>query len=171
MSVAKGLSSGYLPIGGVIVSDRVANVLKTLGGEFNHGYTYSGHPVCAAVATANLKILRDEKLVERVRDDVGPYLQEKWSSLADHPLVGETRGAGLMAALELVQSRDPIAMFEDKGAAGTVVRDLAIEHGLVMRAVGSTMIISPPLVITRSEIDELADKARKTLDAAAKVLL
>ncbi|MBT8100133.1 MAG: aspartate aminotransferase family protein [Gammaproteobacteria bacterium] len=171
MSIAKGLSSGYLPIGGVVVSDRVAKVLKTLGGEFNHGYTYSGHPVCAAVASANLKILRDEGLVERVRDDVGPYLQAQWGTLADHPLIGETRGVGLVAAMELVASRDPVTAFEDKGAAGTVVRDLAIENGLVMRAVGSTMIISPPLVISRDEIDELVAKAKKTLDAAAKVLL
>jgi len=171
MSVAKGLSSGYLPIGGVIVSDRVATVLKSLGGEFYHGYTYSGHPVCAAVATANLKILRDEGLVDRVRDDVGPYLQERWETLADHPLIGETRGVGLVAAMEVVASSDPITLFEDKGEAGTVVRDLAIEHGLVMRAVGSTMIISPPLVITRDEIDELIERAKNTLDAAAKVLL
>lgn len=167
MPIAKGLSSGYLPIGGVIVADRVADVLKTKGGEFNHGFTYSGHPVCAAVAAANLRILRDEKIIEYVRDEIGPYLQNAWRTLGDHPLVGEVRGAGLLAALELVASKEPLQLFEDGGAVGAIARDLAIEHGLVMRSVGSKMIISPPLVITKAEVDELIEKARATLDDVA----
>ena len=165
MPIAKGLSSGYLPIGGVIVSDRVADGLKTKGGEFNHGYTYSGHPVCAAVAAANLRILRDEKIIERVREDIGPYLQTAWRGLAEHPLVGEARGAGMLGALELVAKKKPIEFFEDKAAVGTIARDAAIENGLVMRAVGSTLIVSPPLVITRAEVDELIQKVGATLDA------
>ena len=171
MTLAKGLSSGYLPIGAVMVSDRVAEGLKTHGGEFNHGYTYSGHPVAAAVAAKNLRILRDEGIVDRVREDIGPYLQQQWRTLGDHPLIGEVRGLGLLGAAELVASRDPITMFDDKGAAGTVVRDLSIRNGLVMRAVGSTMIISPPLIITREQVDELVDKARRTFDQAAERLL
>ena len=168
MPIAKGLSSGYLPIGGVIVSDRVAEVLKSKqGGEFYHGYTYSGHPVCAAVAIENLRILRDEGIVTRVRDDIGPYLQQRWATLGDHPLVGETRGVGLLAALELVRSRDPIVLFDEPGETGNIARDLAIENGVVMRAVSSRLVISPPLVITRDQVDELVDKARATLDALA----
>jgi len=167
MPIAKGLSSGYLPIGGVIVADRVADVLKTRGGEFNHGFTYSGHPVCAAVAAANVRILRDEKIVEYVRDEIGPYLQSEWQKLGEHPLVGEARGVGMVAALELVSSKDPIGLFEDAAAIGAMGRDLAIENGLVMRSVGSKLIISPPLVITRAEVDELIDKASATLDAVA----
>ena len=170
MPIAKGLSSGYLPIGGVIVSDRVANVVKARG-DFNHGFTYSGHPVAAAVAIANLKILRDEGIVVRVRSEIGPYLQSRWQTLADHPLVGEVRGLGMLGALELVQCKEPISQFEDKGAAGNVVRDLAITNGLVMRAVGSTMIISPPLIMGKEQVDELLTKARKSLDEAAEVLL
>ncbi len=165
MPIAKGLSSGYLPIGGVVVSDRVTEVLKTRGGEFNHGYTYSGHPVCAAVAVANLKILRDEKIIEYVRDEIGPYLQSEWQKLGDHPLVGEVRGVGMMAALELVAGKGPLQRFDDGDAVGAIARDLAIEHGLVMRSVGSKLIISPPLVMTRGEVDELIDKASATLDA------
>ena len=167
MPIAKGLSSGYLPIGGVIVSDRVADVLKTKGGEFNHGYTYSGHPVCAAVAVANLKILRDEKIIEYVRDDIGPYLQSAWRTLGDHPLVGEVRGVGMVAALEMVAAKDPLQMFEDGDAVGAIARDQAIENGLVMRPVGNKLIISPPLVMTKAEVDELITKAAATLDAVA----
>ena len=170
MPIAKGLSSGYLPIGGVIVADRVADVLKTKGGEFNHGYTYSGHPVCAAVAAANLRILRDEKIIEYVRDEIGPYLQSEWQKLGDHPLVGEARGVGTMAALELVAAKGPLQMFEDGDAVGGLARDLAIENGLVMRSVGSKLIISPPLVITKAEVDELISKATATLDAVVAKL-
>ncbi len=171
MPIAKGLSSGYLPIGGVIVSDRVADVLKNRGGEFNHGYTYSGHPVCAAVAAANLRILKEEKIIEYVRNEIGPYLQAEWSKLGDHPLVGEARGAGMLGALELVASKDPVRLFDDTDAIGRLTRDLAIENGIVMRSVGSKMIISPPLVIRQSEVDELIRKAGATLDAiAARVL-
>lgn len=86
--VAKGLSSGYLPIGGVLVSDRVAEVMLNDVGDFNHGFTYSGHPVCAAAALENLRIIEDEGLVERVRDDIGPYFAEGWKSLTDHEVVG-----------------------------------------------------------------------------------
>ncbi len=167
MPIAKGLSSGYLPIGGVVVSDRVADVLKTKGGEFNHGYTYSGHPVCAAVAVANLKILRDENIIDYVRDDIGPYLQSAWRTLGDHPLVGEVRGVGMVAALEMVAAKDPLQMFEDGDAVGAIARDQAIENGLVMRPVGNKLIISPPLVITKAEVDELITKAAATLDAVA----
>lgn len=167
MPIAKGLSSGYLPIGGVIVSDRVASVIKDAGGDFNHGFTYSGHPVCAAVAIANVKILRDENIIEYVRDEIGPYLQKQWRTLADHPLVGETRGVGMLGALELVKSRTPIELFEKPGEVGNLARDKAIDNGLVMRAVGSKMIVSPPLIMQKSHVDELVQKARKTLDDVA----
>jgi putrescine aminotransferase len=171
MPIAKAMASGYMPIGGLLVADRVAQTLKTKSGEFFHGFTWSGHPVACAVALANLRILRDERIPERVDRDVAPYLQRRWRTLAEHPLVGEVRGVGLLGALELVRSKSPVEQFADKGAAGLVTRDLAIQNGLVMRAVGSTMIIAPPLIITHAQIDELVDKARRTLDAAAKVLL
>ena len=163
MPIAKGLSSGYLPIGGVMVSDRVAAVIEETG-DFNHGFTYSAHPVCCAAAIANIEILRRDKLVERVADDIGPYLQAKWRALADHPLVGEARMTGLMGALELVPAKPSRRRFPGDGKIGTLCRDHSFRNGLVMRAVRDSMIISPPLVISHEEADELIRLARKTLD-------
>jgi putrescine aminotransferase len=163
--MAKGMSSGYLPIGGVMVADRVAAVLRE-GGDFNHGFTYSGHPTCAAVAVRNIELLRDEKIVEHVRDVAAPYLAQRWRSLADHPIVGEARTLGLLGAIELVADKRSKARFMPKGRAGELCRDLAVKHGLVMRHVNESMIVAPPLIITRAQIDELVDKARLTLDAA-----
>nr|WP_298249914.1 aspartate aminotransferase family protein [uncultured Halomonas sp.] len=164
MPIAKGLSSGYLPIGGVLVGDRVADTLIDEGGEFFHGFTYSGHPACAAVALRNLELMEAEGVVERVREDLGPYLADRWGELGDHPLVGEARSLGLVGALELV---DPETgeRFDKALGAGNLCRDHSVTLGLVMRSVGDTMIISPPLVISREEIDELVDKARAALDA------
>jgi putrescine aminotransferase len=163
MPIAKGLSSGYLPIGGVMVSDKVYDVLLDTG-DFNHGYTYSAHPVACAAAIANLKVIRDEKLVERVANDIGPYLQSRWTALADHPLVGEARMVGLMGALELVPAKPSRRRFEGDGKIGLMCRDFSFRNGLVMRAVRDSMIIAPPLVISHAEADELVRLARKTLD-------
>jgi putrescine aminotransferase len=170
MSIAKALSSGYLPIGGVMVGERVARTLIEKGGEFAHGFTYSAHPVCCAVALANIEIIQRERLVEHVREVAGPYLQEKWAGLAEHPLVGEARGVGLLGALELVKSKQPRQWFEPRGKVGERCRDNAIANGLVMRATRDTMIIAPPLVITCAEIDELIEKVWRTLDQTAAEL-
>jgi len=164
MPIAKGLSSGYLPIGGVLISDKVARMLEN-GGEFFHGYTYSGHPVCCAAAIENIRILREERIVERVAEDTGPYLQEKWRQLGEHPLIGEARMVGLVGALELVPAKPSREKrFLAEGTAGTICRDISFKNGLVMRAVRDSMIISPPLVISHEEIDELARRVEKTLD-------
>lgn len=170
MAIAKGLSSGYLPIGGVMVSDRVAEVMIETGGEFAHGYTYSGHPVACAVAEANIRILRDEGIVEQVGRDTGPYLQARWRELADHPLVGEARGIGFIGALELVKDKATRERFEPLGDVGTLCRDFCFQNGLVMRAVNDTMIISPPLIMTRPQIDELIGLARRCLDLTLQSL-
>ena len=164
MPFAKGVTSGYLPLGGVMVGDRVADVLIGKGGEFYHGYTYSGHPAACAVAIANLKILQDEKLPERVKNDIGPYFREAWQKLGDHPLIGEARSVGLLGALELVRSKDPIERFDAKQGVGTICRDTFVNNGLVMRAVGDTMVAAPPLVISHAEVDELIETAWKCLD-------
>jgi putrescine---pyruvate transaminase len=169
MPMAKGMSSGYLPIGGVMVSDRVAATLAE-GGEFFHGFTYSGHPTCAAVAIKAIEILRDEGIVERVRDDLAPYLAARWASLAEHPIVGEARTCGLVGALELVADKRTKARWEPKGRAGETARDLAVKNGVVMRHVNESLIIAPPLVITHAQIDELVEKAHKTLDDTQKAL-
>jgi putrescine aminotransferase len=162
MTIAKGLTSGYIPMGGLVVSDKVVEVLKQ-GGDFNHGFTYSGHPVAAAVALENIRILRDEKIIERVREETAPYLQKRLRELADHPLVGEVRGIGMLGAIELVKNKQTRARYTDQGA-GMICRGHCFNNGLIMRAVGDTMIIAPPLVISKSEIDELVTKARLCLD-------
>ncbi len=170
MSIAKGLSSGYLPIGGVMFSDQVAEALIEKGGEFHQGFTYSGHPVCCAVATANVRILRDEGIVERVENDTGPYFQARLRELGDHPLVGEVRGAGLIAGILLVKDKRTRQRFVRPGDVGLICRDYSLDNGLVMRATEDSMVLSPPLVISREEIDELVALARKSLDMTAAEL-
>ena len=168
MTMAKGITSGYQPLGGVMVSDRVADVLIDKGGEFHHGFTYSGHPVACAVAVRNIRILREEAIVERVRTDTGPYLQKRWRELAQHPLVGEARGVGFIGALELVADKATRRFFPERGDVGLICRDHCFRNGLVMRAVRDTMVIAPPLVMQRGEIDELIEKAWRCLDLTAR---
>jgi putrescine aminotransferase len=164
MTLAKALSSGYLPIGGLMVGDRVANVLIDKGGEFFHGFTYSGHPAACAVAIANLEVFRRERIVERVREETAPYLASRWQELAAHPLVGEARSLGLLAAIELVADKSSRRFFEPRGEVGLRMRDNCTRNGLVMRATRDTLFVAPPLVISRSEIDELLSKVVRSLD-------
>ena len=168
MTIAKGLTSGYIPMGGLIVRDEVVAVLNE-GGDFNHGFTYSGHPVAAAVALENIRILREEKIIETVHAETAPYLQKRLRELNDHPLVGEVRGVGMLGAIELVQDKATRKRYEGRGA-GMICRQFCFANGLIMRAVGDTMIISPPLVISKDEIDELVTKARKCLDLTLEAL-
>ena len=170
MPMAKGLSSGYLPIGAVMVNDRVTDVLIGKGGEFHHGFTYSGHPVSCAVAVANIEILRDEGIVDNVKSKTGPYLKRKWRELESHPLVGEARIAGFLGAIELVKDKTSRARFEPKGHAGEVCRDICFERGLVMRAIGDAMVIAPPLIASEAHIDELITLVLDCLDRTAKAL-
>ena len=168
--IAKGLSSGYLPVGGVMVGDRVADLLIAEGEEFAHGFTYSGHPVACAAAIANIGIMRNEQMVENVRDNTGPYLERRWNELAQHPLVGETRGVGFLRALELVKNKQAREYFDPVGSAGQICRDICFNNGLVMRAIRDTMVISPPLIMTREQIDELIELVNKCLDLTAREL-
>jgi putrescine aminotransferase len=159
------MTSGYVPMGGVMISDAVADVLMEKAGEIYHGYTYSGHPAACAAGLANLRILREERLVERAAEETAPHLADGWRRLADHPLVGEARIKGLIGALELVRDKETRARFPDEGATGTRARDISVnEHRLVMRAVRDTLVISPPLCITKEECDMLLARARATLD-------
>lgn len=167
MAVAKGMSSGYLPIGAVLVSDRVAHSLIQKGGDFAHGYTYSGHPVCAAVAVANLKLMQGEGVIERVANDTGPYFQQRLAELAEHPLVGEARAVGMIGALELVVDKSSRGFFQPRGDMGTLCRDFALANGLILRATKDTMLFSPPLVMDKPQIDEMISLTRLSLDQAA----
>ena len=170
MTTAKGLTSGYIPMGAVLFNDRIANVLRDKGGELAHGYTYSGHPVCAVVALENIRILQDEKIVETCKNDTGPYLAERLKMLAEHKLVGEVRGAGMLGALELVPNKAERKFFAERGNVGSLCRNIALKNGLILRATYDSMLISPPLVISRLEIDELFEKAWKSLNETAESL-
>lgn len=163
MTVAKGLSSGYMPIGASIVSDEIAEIIGNC--EFNHGYTYSGHPVACAVALENLRLLEEEGIVDRAGREIAPYLKEKWEGLLDHPLVGEAKIVGLMGSVALTPDKASRAAFaSDPGTIGYICRDRCFANNLVMRHVGDRMIICPPLVITKAEVDLLIERARKSLD-------
>jgi putrescine---pyruvate transaminase len=164
MTFAKGVTSGYVPLGGVMVGERIARVLIERGGEFEHGFTYSGHPVACAVALANIRLMREQSLVERVHDDVGPYLASAYEDLREHPLVGRAETCGLMGALLLVKDKARLTPFARDQGIGMVCRGHCFANGLVMRAVGPRMIIAPPLVITRSQIDEMVALIRRCLD-------
>jgi putrescine aminotransferase len=164
ITFAKGVTSGYIPLGGVMVGERVAKVLIEQGGEFNHGYTYSGHPVACAVAVANIRLIQELKLVEHVRDDVGPYLASRFAELRDHPLVGDTQTCGLMGAVQMVKDKASATPFPSDFEVGMICRGHCFANGLVMRAVGDRMIVAPPLVITRAQVDELVTLARRCLD-------
>ena len=164
MAFAKGVTSGYVPLGGVLVGERVARALIDQGGEFEHGYTYSGHPVTCAVGLANVRLIRQLGLVERVRNDVGPYLAQQFAELAGHPLVGEAQTCGLMGALLLVKNKTTLEPFPADLALGMACRGHCFGNGLIMRAVGDRMIVAPPLVITRTQIDEMVALIRRCLD-------
>ena len=164
MTFAKGVTSGYIPLGGVMVGDRVARALIDEGGEFNHGYTYSGHPVACAVGVANIRLIRRERLVEKVRDDLGPYLASHFAKLAEHPLVGEAQSVGMMGALQLVRDKAGGERFDPLHEVGMLCRAHCFGNGLVMRAVGDRMIVAPPLVMTHAQIDEMAALIVRCLD-------
>jgi putrescine---pyruvate transaminase len=171
ITTAKALTSGYLPLSALLVSDRVAKAVVEKGGEFNHGYTYSGHPVCCAVAMENLAIIEREGLIERVKNDTGPYFGERLKAeISGHDLVGEVRTFGLLGAIEIVADKATRARFTEEQGAAFVVRDEAIKNGMMMRAVGDTMILSPPLIWTRETIDLAIGRILKALDGAAKIL-
>ncbi len=164
VTFAKAVTSGYVPLGGVMVGDRVAKVLIERGGEFTHGYTYSGHPVTCAVGLANLGIMEREQLPQRVRDDIGPYLARHYAAISEHPLVGLAETCGFMAGLVLVKSKAPVQRFTEAQGVGMICRGYCFAHGLIMRAVGDRMIIAPPLVMTHAQVDEMVALIVKCLD-------
>jgi len=165
ITFAKGVTSGYIPLGGVVVGKRVADVLIDKGGEFNHGYTYSGHPAACAVALANLEIIEREGLVARVHDETGPYLAEHFAALSDHPLVAAPETLGMVGGFVLMKDKERHVAFDSDLDVGGVCRDHCFANGLVMRAVGDRMIIAPPLSCTKSDIDEMMNRVRICLDA------
>ncbi|EEX92767.1 putative aminotransferase [Vibrio orientalis CIP 102891 = ATCC 33934] len=164
MCMAKGITSGYLPLGGVMVRDHVAKVLTDADTEFAHGFTYSGHPAACAVAIANIKEMQRLNVVNQVREEIAPYFAQRWGELADHPLVGQARCKGLVGAIELVADKQTNQRFDKDLDVGTRCREHCFNAGVVLRAVGDSMICSPPLIISKDEIDQLVTKAKQALD-------
>jgi putrescine aminotransferase len=172
ISMAKGLSSGYLPISAVGVATHIVEAMRAAGGMFIHGYTYSGHPAAAAVALKNIEILERERLIERTAEDTGPYLARGLAELTEHPRVGEVRSLGLLAAVEITSRKGTNERFGGaEGKAGPVVRDACIRNGLMVRAIRDTIVMCPPLIIRREEIDRMLAVLRKSLDEAEPKLL
>jgi putrescine aminotransferase len=169
--MAKGLSSGYLPISAVGVSSDIVKVLRDANGEFAHGYTYSGHPVAAAVALKNIEIIEREGLVERVKNDAGPYFAAALKRLESDPLVGEVRSLGLIGAVEIVAKKGTNERFTGKeGKAGPIVRDTCIKNGLMVRGIRDSIVMCPPLIITHAEIDRMIDIIGRSLREAEPAL-
>jgi len=168
MTLAKGLSSGYIPISAVMLGARVGDAIANANEELVHGYTYSGHPVACAVALKNIEILERDRLVEKAGNDIGPYLQSALGGLRDHPLVGEVRGLGMIGAVELVADKASRRHFTPEMDVGMRCRNHCFENDLIMRAIRDIMVVSPPLTITRTEVDELVRRARMCLDLTAK---
>jgi putrescine aminotransferase len=168
IAFAKGVTSGYVPLGGVLVGSRVAHALVEKGGDFNHGFTYSGHPVACAAALENLRIMVDEGLVERVALETGPHLKAAFGTLATHPLVGHAESMGMTAGLNLVRRKGTSVhdcdAFPSGLGVGMVCRSHMFENGVIMRAVGDRMIVAPPLVMTTGQIDEMVERIRFCLD-------
>ena len=164
ITFAKAVTSGYIPLGGVMVGNRVAEVLIDKGGEFNHGYTYSGHPVACAVALANIKIMETEGLVQRVKTDIGPYLAHCFAKLDHHPIVGLAETCGFTAGLVLVKNKKTKERFDPHLSVGMLCRAHCFKTGLIMRAVGDRMIIAPPLIMTHDQIDEMMALITQCLD-------
>ena len=167
MTFAKGVTNGYQPLGGVVVGDKVGNVLTNQGGEFAHGFTYSGHPVACAAGLATLEIYQELNTPSYVSDDIAPYWARRWSELADHPIVGEARTLGMLGAVELVRDAAARARLDSDGKAAGFCRDAAVDSGLMVRAVRDSIVSAAPLVCTRAEIDLLIDRLVQALDATA----
>ncbi|WP_340118419.1 aspartate aminotransferase family protein [Pelagibius sp. 7325] len=169
MSVAKQLSSAYMPISAVLVTDAIYQAIadnSAKRGSFGHGYTYSAHPVSAAVALETLKIYEERKIVDHVRA-VSPRLLDGLKAFAGHPLVGEVRGIGLIAAVELVADKATKAPFDPLGKVGGFFAARAQAHGVIFRNLGDTIACCPPMIITEAEIDAVLAGFRKALDETA----
>jgi putrescine aminotransferase len=162
MTMAKGITSGYVPMSALALGPRLDAALRG-GGVLRHGFTYSGHPVAAAVALANLRVIERERLVERTRSVVGPKLQRGLASLSDLPLVGEVRGVGGLGAIELVRDRESGARFEPTGSASARAFALCLEEGVIARPLREGLAVCPALSIQETELDELIARLRRAL--------
>jgi putrescine aminotransferase len=168
MTFAKAITNGYMPLGGVMVSDKIADVLLSSGGEFAHGLTYSGHPVACAAGLATLQVLRDGNIIDKSATELAPHFQRRLAELSDHRIVGEVRGLGMFAAVELVRDKNSRERLAPESAGALYCRNMANAAGLMVRQTGDAMITAPPLVCEIAEIDLLVDKLHEALDQTAQ---
>src|SRR5699024_3914195 len=172
MVLSKQITSSYLPFAAVLINKKVDDVIASHSGKlgvFGHGYTASGHPVAAAVAIENIRIIEEKGLVDNAAR-VGQKLQSALQELSDHPLVGQVRGMGLIAAVELVADKSTRAPFDPAGSVGTAVAARCHENGLIVRNIQDAVAFCPPLIITEQEVDDMVARFRKSLDEVAATL-
>jgi len=170
VTMAKALSSAYLPISAVLVSEDIFRVMVAESekiGILGHGFTYSGHPVPAAVALKTIELIEERNLLDHVKR-VAPRFLEHLHRFGNHPLVGESRGVGLMGGLELVADKPTRQPFDPSHGVGSYCQSQAERHGLIIRAIGDTIAFCPPLIITAPQIDEMFDRFAKALDDTAR---
>jgi putrescine aminotransferase len=164
ITFAKAVTSGYIPLSGVIVGDKIADALMAHPDDFHHGYTFSGHPVACAVALRNIEIMEQERLVPRVKEVTGPALAKMLAKFKDHPLVGEVRSIGLLGAIELVADKRTRRRFAEPGRVGLICRAHFFREGFIMRHVFDTMVTAPPLIWTQEQFDEAEAVIGRVLD-------
>ncbi|HEY8128897.1 MAG TPA: aspartate aminotransferase family protein [Hyphomicrobium sp.] len=164
ITFAKAATSGYIPLSGLLVDDKIVEALMSKDDDFNHGYTFSGHPVACAVALKNLEIMERDRLVPKVKETTGPALAKLLGRFKDHPLVGEVRSVGMLGAIELVADKKTRRRFDDPGRVGLICRDHFFREGFIMRAVFDTMVTAPPLIWTEAEFEEAGRVIQKVLD-------
>ena len=168
--LSKQITSSYLPLAAVLISQQIYDGIADNSGRigtFGHGFTASGHPVPAAVALENLDIIEEQGLVANAAR-VGEVMQSELRTLADHPLVGEVRGVGLIAGVELVADKATKAKFDPVGRVGAQVFAKAHEHGLIIRAIGDVIGFCPPLIINEDQVRDMVVRFRNTLDDVAE---
>lgn len=169
MAIAKGITSSYFPMSAAMVGDRIASALIEKGDEFHHGFTNSGHPVGCAVALENIRIMRDEGIVDNVAE-LAPRFARAIESVADHPLVGNVRARGFLAGIQLVADKRTRRLFDEALGVGEHCSAEALSRGLALRAIGDTMALMPPLIMNPAQIDEMITIVRDALDATERWL-
>jgi putrescine aminotransferase len=170
MIFAKGVTSGYLPLSGVVLRRSVHDTLKSVKGPFQHGFTYSGHPTACAVALRNLQIIEEERLVERVAE-TGAYLQNRLQQLRSHEIVGDVRGIGLLGGIEFVRNRESKEQFDVSLGVARRVWQAALEKGVIVRPLpGDVIAMSPPFVISEQQIDRVVEVLDDVIAGVSKEL-
>lgn len=164
ITFAKAATSGYIPLSGLLVDDKISEALMAKDDDFNHGYTFSGHPVACAVALKNIEVMERERLVPKVKETTGPALAKLFARFKDHPLVGEVRTVGLLGAIELVADKRTRRRFDNPGRVGLICRDHFFREGFIMRAVWDTMVCAPPLIWTEEQFEEAGKVIQSALD-------